>query len=631
VAKAFIVFEQFRVSNPPDADKVSVGQQFQLSALVSKTGTGVAGPAKLVLDLKNSGITARESLDRTFTPNIPVTWNVTAPDTATGIEFISVTLDSIPFDQNTNDIAAHNPQQLVRTIEIQTVERGNVTIDTAFVSSPPGAQDGIISSEQLFTIEAVVKWQDAVNLLAEIVLPSGYQVFGGGNRFQSIPPEGGERSVQWTLTAPNFPTTTQFVIIKAKGDDASNPEVEIIAEPDSLPFTVVEKAQLNLNAEITAPQSALDRILTAGQLFTITAVLENAGQAALVGEDSLKITLPTGYTTSEATVKSIIPGGQVTWQIRAPDEPTGIEDIIVEVEDRHAIDENTNQLPPLSPFPPQVKIPVSTETVGLTVSLLTGRKPPTVVRGATNIPIFGLKFQNSSDANIQIQTIRLQVKDRDGEGQAPNSILSRLAVVDYFSPGSVFEEVAPLPANNPVQLDFNPGISVPPSQTEAIEFRVDVSSQTTMDNFLLLIDSPQQDILAVNIEADTVVTLRDSSGFEINNALSSEFTILVDAGLEASFFNFPNPFGQSSRPITRFNYNLTQDSDITIRIFTLLGELVWSKSYSASDPEGKAGNHSGEIFWDGTNDKGQKVLNGVYVAVLTTTNGKAMTKIAIAK
>jgi hypothetical protein len=627
VFRANMDFDNFQ-GNPTDVVRLSVAQQFQLTALVNNTGqAAVTGPAELTLNLGSTGITSQEPLTQTFVPDVPVVWNVTAPNTPTPSQSISVTLSKIPLDENTNDQAAVNPP-IVRTIQIETGEVGGISIDAIFVSSPQGAEDGIISTDQQFSIVTDFSWQDAVDLNAKLVLPTGYQA---NVLSQDLTSQSGEQTLQWIITAPVNPTPQQFIKIEASGKDASNPELEISAAPDSLPFTVVAKAQLNLSAEITAPQSAMDRILTVGQLFTITVDLENTGQAGLIGTDSLKITLPSGYSTSEPRVKSILPGGQITWQIRAPDQPTGIVDITIEVVDRNAMDENTNQLPPLSPLPPRVKIPVSTESVGLNASVLTGRKPTTVARGATDIPMFGLKFVNSSDTNIQIQSIKLRVKDNEGADQAPNSVLSRLAVVDYFNPGTVFQEVAPPPANNPIQLDINPAISVLPNQSQSIEFRVDIASQTTINNFQLSIDSPQQDILAVNIEADTAVTLRDSLGFVINSAITSGFTVLVDADLEASFFNFPNPFGQSSRPITRFNYNLTQDSDVTIRIYTLLGELVWSKTYGAAEPEGKAGNHPGDIFWDGTNDQGQKVLNGVYVAVLTTNTGKAITKIAIAK
>jgi len=76
---------------------------------------------------------------------------------------------------------------------------------------------------------------------------------------------------------------------------------------------------------------------------------------------------------------------------------------------------------------------------------------------------------------------------------------------------------------------------------------------------------------------------------------------------------------------------LTQASNITIRVYTLLGDLVKTYQFQSTDPEGTTGTHFDQVFWNGTNESGQVVLNGVYVAILITDSGKAMTKIAIAR
>ncbi len=78
---------------------------------------------------------------------------------------------------------------------------------------------------------------------------------------------------------------------------------------------------------------------------------------------------------------------------------------------------------------------------------------------------------------------------------------------------------------------------------------------------------------------------------------------------------------------------LEENSDVDIRIFTLNGELVWSKKL--------VGLHRGFydrlVKWDGKNDKGQRVLNGVYLGAIDIKplNGGAakryITKIAYIK
>jgi len=114
--------------------------------------------------------------------------------------------------------------------------------------------------------------------------------------------------------------------------------------------------------------------------------------------------------------------------------------------------------------------------------------------------------------------------------------------------------------------------------------------------------------------------------------IKSNSTVVIESDFDKAFRNFPNPFGVPARPLTKFIYYLDQDSDVSVRIYTLIGELVWSSSYSASDPQGKRGTHEGDIFWDGRNEKGYKVLNGVYIARISTGYGKsALTKIAVIK
>ncbi len=53
--------------------------------------------------------------------------------------------------------------------------------------------------------------------------------------------------------------------------------------------------------------------------------------------------------------------------------------------------------------------------------------------------------------------------------------------------------------------------------------------------------------------------------------------------------------------------------------------------FQATDAAGAVGNHFDDVSWDGRNENGQAVLNGVYVAVLITDSGKGMTKIAVAR
>jgi hypothetical protein len=112
---------------------------------------------------------------------------------------------------------------------------------------------------------------------------------------------------------------------------------------------------------------------------------------------------------------------------------------------------------------------------------------------------------------------------------------------------------------------------------------------------------------------------------------TSVISISTIADTSLTFSNYPNPFGNPARPFTNLYYYLPNDADVQIRIFSLLGELVWERAYKSTEPEGKKGVHE-NMRWDGYNGDGAQVLNGVYIAQITTSNGQQATrKIAVVK
>lgn len=74
---------------------------------------------------------------------------------------------------------------------------------------------------------------------------------------------------------------------------------------------------------------------------------------------------------------------------------------------------------------------------------------------------------------------------------------------------------------------------------------------------------------------------------------------------------------------------LDQPGGIEFRIFTLIGEEVYSRVLNS----GQAGTEAGQehfLEWDGRNDAGKTVLNGVYLAWLRHVETGRETKLKIA-
>jgi flagellar hook assembly protein FlgD len=73
-------------------------------------------------------------------------------------------------------------------------------------------------------------------------------------------------------------------------------------------------------------------------------------------------------------------------------------------------------------------------------------------------------------------------------------------------------------------------------------------------------------------------------------------------------------------------YSLSKDANVTIKIYDISGELV--TTLIEEQPKEKGIEYSEP--WDGRNDRGDIVANGVYFYLITTTNGeKAVGKIAV--
>ncbi len=77
--------------------------------------------------------------------------------------------------------------------------------------------------------------------------------------------------------------------------------------------------------------------------------------------------------------------------------------------------------------------------------------------------------------------------------------------------------------------------------------------------------------------------------------------------------NYPNPFTPGGGRKTRIEYYLPEESIVTIRIYNLVGDLVWVKENAQG--KGASGGPNVE-FWDGKNDSGMIVANGAYLCAI---------------
>jgi photosystem II stability/assembly factor-like uncharacterized protein len=105
------------------------------------------------------------------------------------------------------------------------------------------------------------------------------------------------------------------------------------------------------------------------------------------------------------------------------------------------------------------------------------------------------------------------------------------------------------------------------------------------------------------------------------NALDSLYTL----GDRVRTYAAPNPFAPGQDEQTRVHYSLAQRDQVTIKIYDFASRLV--RTLIDAEERPGQGNH-GEN-WDGRDDDGSAVANGVYFYRLSTDDGVAFGKVVV--
>ena len=610
------------LSNP--AGYFSAGQIFALRATLVNEGTGgVDGLGRVRVDLPVNYALLSSSDTSSIAMGAPAEWSIQAPDEDQGPDPIYVSLERIPKELNTGNNA--------------TVDETTVSVDvTTLLSwlttgleivSPAGAVDGIVSSEQSFVVKAIVQWHNVKNITAQIDLPAGYET-ADNVEISVISPE-----VFWTVTAPDLPAGGGSIWVFTQGVDSLQEEVEIVADPVSMPVSTVSRADLSLDLSIVNPPDAVDGIVSLGQDFVVEARVTNNGQAGLVGATRVTLSLPQGYSTSDSLTQTLA-AGVTQWTVRAPSHTTGVVDNIVAVLTTVPQDENRNRTADVGQGSDGVA--VTTEGQWLSVSSvepLPSWMGSSVVPGQRRIGLMVLELINQGTAGanqIIIHSMQFTVEDRHGNEIPPSAVLSRIYVLDMDDTTQVYGRSTPT-SENPVTIQFTQE-----------EMAIAVGTAHRVAVFGDVVASNQQVYFQLNLANGGFVDATDEgSGNEVpvNDVLGETIVDMrsvpkriFQSGVQTVLLNCPNPFGGPGEEETTIIYYLEDDTDVSFQIYTLLGEPVWSRVHTSADPQGAAGMHSGDVVWRGVNDKGLRVLNGVYLLIMKTGDGKvAKTKIAVVK
>ena len=110
--------------------------------------------------------------------------------------------------------------------------------------------------------------------------------------------------------------------------------------------------------------------------------------------------------------------------------------------------------------------------------------------------------------------------------------------------------------------------------------------------------------IMLNTEFGSLQSISDINSLKVFGPLGEQSAMLTG----------PNPFNPAIES-TYIQYELSQDADINLYIYSISGESLWHRHFSSGDPQGgTASFHS--IEWSGRNDFGEVVANGPYILYL---------------
>jgi hypothetical protein len=259
--------------------------------------------------------------------------------------------------------------------------------------------------------------------------------------------------------------------------------------------------------------------------------------------------------------------------------------------------------------------------------------PPYVVpQGACSVPVMRVVFKNTTGYTLGLDTLFVAIKDGRGN-RIPNPARS-VASVALVANGIPYPAAVTGP--NPVSIVVAHGYEIPPGSADTVLISADIASAAAAGEIRFEIEQSADVVVSVTIPGGGAGP-RVGVAFEVDGAdiaghfLSGPLSIM-SARFDEYAHNYPNPFRAGSES-TKICYFLKQNAAVVIKIYDLVGRLVWSKEIGSGDPGG-TGVPEGtwhEIPWSGHNDRGELVRNGIYLCRIEAGSQSALIKIAVAK
>jgi hypothetical protein len=615
-------------------DTLSTGQTFVVAAVVANEGQALVdttGEVTLALPAAVVLANPAEPLVKRLGALGAVSWTLVAPATPSQ-DTVRARISGVPDDVNT---AAQAAVRLIESgVALRTEEAARVSGCAIAITAPLGAVDGTLSTDQDFAVQAVLTPSaNADSVWIELAAPAGFSVIG--ERTRSIGRgTGTPKTIDWVMKAPLGRVDADTLVVRAGGTDI-NSGGAIGTCRVVMPVHVQVKPSLALGARISGPDEALDGSISVSLPFTIEATAAKSGEAAIDTTGArIELVLPAGqgYTldgAQETYRKPFYPGQIVVWNVKAPAAPTSPGNIEARLVEPYATDVNTNVACEISTG--AAFIPVQTEAGAVLISniSLADSIPPFVVpQGARGVPVMRIILRNASGFTIGLDTLYVAIED--GRGNLAADPARSVESLSLAANGSTFG--AAVAGLNPVPIFVGHAFTLLPGTADTLLLEADIGSRASAGEIRFEIERSADVVISVSASGARIGVSLELDGGDIAGHFRSGPLSIMSSRFDEYVHNYPNPFRAGTEP-TKICYFLKRNSAVTIKIYDLGGRLVWTKSIGAGEAGGTGAPEGTwhEIPWNGRNDRGELVRNGVYMCKVEAGSQSALFKIAVAK
>lgn len=491
-----------------------------------------------------------------------------------------------------------------------TVPSGPAVSLTSVKNNSPNAP--FVNLGQRFTLSATIANQgdeDLRNIALQITSD-------GGSSFESdmtIPllSLAAETTVVITIDAALTSTSSEVFttrLVSAEGV-SSGLAATLEAPTSNNQFVVIQRpANLSLSANISSPQEAQDGVIKPGVEFEISALVENDGQSD-VGSGELSLTLNNAdFSSTDPLTQSFEIDQPVSWHINSPAQPaTGSFDV-----DISTIPTDANIDLPARVTQPSASLNMDVRDVEVSMSVDFQTLATPLIAAGGSYDVLTFNFDVLGEESPYLNYLNIYLHDRNGANIDPNRVIAHSTLTVNNSES----------ANGLVQSDtkalrfiLGPNFDTPKEASLSLT----VADNPQLQDFVLYLDSTS--FSAAYLSPSGVKDVPVTAAFATKLVIEQSFT-LVPNQLDEAFFCYPNPFSPRREALT-FTNPMPERAK-TLVIYALTGEEVYRREIAASE--------SSEISWDGSNDSGHQVLNGVYLAIMTIPGeGEVRTKVAVVK